>query len=347
LVDISTELEPDVSKYDIVHLFNITRIHETWLQCNNALKYNKPVVLSTIHHSKKEIHDYELKGLLGLPKLVKKIFSGENDIQLFKTGYYTIQSPKEIKAFLKQLQLGYIRQQIDVLKKSTILVPNSKMEMDKIQQEFDLQNLTYHIVPNGIEIDNNILCISEEDFVKKYGFEDFVFCVGRIEPRKNQLNIIKALEKTNIPVIFAGSINKKHRKYYKEVMNKIDENKNMHYVGLLDRELLYSGYKASKVTVLASWFETTGLVGLEGGIMDSNVVITEKGYTKEYYKNNVWYCEPNSVLSIKEAVLKAYNAKRGKYDLKNLALKFYTWEKAARETLKAYNIAIHIKNNNA
>lgn len=45
-VDISIELEPDLSKYDIIHLFNLTRVQETFIQVKNAKKQNKPVILS-------------------------------------------------------------------------------------------------------------------------------------------------------------------------------------------------------------------------------------------------------------------------------------------------------------
>ena len=47
--DISTELEPDVSYYDIVHLFNIIRPQEIYLQALNAKKLRKKIVLSPVY----------------------------------------------------------------------------------------------------------------------------------------------------------------------------------------------------------------------------------------------------------------------------------------------------------
>ena len=47
-VDISLELEPDLSAYDLVHLTNVTRIQETYVQMQNAKKQGKKVALSTI-----------------------------------------------------------------------------------------------------------------------------------------------------------------------------------------------------------------------------------------------------------------------------------------------------------
>ena len=44
-VDISLEYEPDLTGYDIVHLSNVTRVQETYLQVKNAKKQNKPILL--------------------------------------------------------------------------------------------------------------------------------------------------------------------------------------------------------------------------------------------------------------------------------------------------------------
>ena len=48
-VDISLSLRPDVSGYDVIHLFNLTRVQETYVQLKNAKAAHKPVVLSTIY----------------------------------------------------------------------------------------------------------------------------------------------------------------------------------------------------------------------------------------------------------------------------------------------------------
>ena len=38
-------------------------------------------------------------------------------------------------------------------------------------------------------------------FFKKYGLNDFVLCVGRIEDLKNQLSLLKAMCNLDIPVV--------------------------------------------------------------------------------------------------------------------------------------------------
>jgi glycosyltransferase involved in cell wall biosynthesis len=69
--------------------------------------------------------------------------------------------------------------------------------------------------------------------------------------------------------------------------------------------------------------------------MGCNIVVTEKGDTRDYFKDDAWYCNPDDIASIKDAVDKAYKAP---YDpaFKERILKNYTWERAAEETLAGY-----------
>lgn len=344
-VDISLELEPDLTEYDLVHLFNITRIHETWLQFKNAKNQNKLIVLSTIHHKKSEIDEYEKKALIGTAKIIKKIFSNESSIQLVKALLYTIQSRSSFKPFWYMVKNGFENEQKEVLEGVDLLLPNSIMEIESIKEDFNLEisNHKYNVIPNGVEFENIESGNDEKRFFEKIGESEFVFCPGRIEPRKNQINIIKALKNSKVKVVFAGAINKKHKKYYKKFLNGIEENDNLYYIGTLDRSDMFNAYKAAKVSILASWFETTGLVGLEAIANDCNIVITEKGYTKEYYGGYAKYCNPENVESIRSSVLEAYYSEFNK-DFKKLVFNKYTWKNAAMLTKIAYEGVINESN---
>ena len=79
-VDISTELEPNVKNYDIVHIFNLMRGQETYLQVLNAKKQGKPVVLPTIYGLYTE---YEKKASGGIRQLIANLLS-PYQIEYFK-----------------------------------------------------------------------------------------------------------------------------------------------------------------------------------------------------------------------------------------------------------------------
>lgn len=340
-VDISLELEPNLEEYDIIHLFNVTRIHETWMQYKNAKKQNKKIVISTIHHKKSEIAEYE-KQLEGMAKIVKLFFKEENSIQLLKTLFYTLQSKSGLEGWINQRKIGFVNQQVEVLKGADCILPNSFMELEAICEDFNLSenNLKYEIIPNGVETKETDNKCPEELFFEKYKIKDFVFCPGRIEPRKNQLNIINALKDMPYNIVFAGAPNKKHLKYYRSFLKEVDKYPNIHYIGFLNREMMFSAYKCSKVSVLASWFETTGLIGIEAALNLSNLVITNKGYTKEYFKDFAHYCDPSCTQSIKMSVEKSMNAQFDD-NFKKYMLENYTWSQAAIKTKEIYKELLH------
>ena len=103
----------------------------------------------------------------------------------------------------------------------------------------------------------------------------------------------------------------------------------------MNSESLASAYHAAKVHALPSWFETPGLVNLEAGLAECNIVATDKGSTKEYLLDYAWYCDPASTTSIRRAVLDAFSAKKSP-DLRKFILANFSWEQAAEKTLRVY-----------
>jgi len=340
-VDISTELQPDLANYDIVHLFNITRVHETYIQHINAKKCNKKIILSPIYHSVKDIENYERKNLGEPHRTIAKILGTTDRIQLAKTFYYAARFPGAWNSFAGQAARGYTNQQKEVLRNADLVIPNSEMEQNAINEElFSGKDTGIHfsIVYNGVnelESDNSLNKISR--WLETEKLKDIVLCAGRIEPRKNQLNIIESLQGSGYDFVMAGRINKLHSAYGKKVLGLAKLNPRLHYLEELSQVELMTLYKSAKVAVNASWFETTGLTGLEAGALGCNVVMTEKGYTKEYYKDHAWYCDPEDIKSIGGAIRSAFEAPRDKYMLKEYIVdNGLTWENAAAKTLQCY-----------
>jgi len=69
--------------------------------------------------------------------------------------------------------------------------------------------------------------------------------------------------------------------------------------------------------------------------MGCRVVITDKGYTREYFGNEAAYCNPGSPQSIFEAVEKAASSPATD-TLKQKIFAHYTWQQAARQSASAY-----------
>ena len=112
-------------------------------------------------------------------------------------------------------------------------------------------------------------------------------------------------------------------------------------MGHLGEEELFTAYSNAKVHVLPSYFETTGLSSLEAAVMGCNIVVTDKGDTRDYFGDDAWYCDPDSVESIRNAVDAAYKAPFNEA-FRERILRDFTWERAAEETLAAYKQVLKV-----
>jgi len=313
----------DYSNYDLIHFFNIIRPDDILPHINSQLPY----VVSTIFVDYSE-YENKRKGLVGL--LAKLLSSDKMEYikaiaRFFKNGdkinskYYLIN--------------GHRNSIKHIANKASLLLPNSHSEYNRFVKRYNVST-PYYKIPNAIDA-----LIFDSDVKPNEKFKNHVLCVGRIEGLKNQLNLIKALEGSDLFLTLIGKPAPNHMAYYAECVKLIEENDNMQLLNHIDHNDLASIYKASKVHVLPSWFETTGLSSLEAAVMDCNIVVTPKGDTQEYFKDLVFYCEPDDIESIKIAVVNAFNAPKNN-SLKELILKEYYWEKTAEETLKAYNLIL-------
>jgi len=76
-------------------------------------------------------------------------------------------------------------------------------------------------------------------------------------------------------------------------------------------------------------------IPLEAGLEGCNLVITDRGDTREYFGDMAYYCDPGSEASIREAVLKAYSAPVCTALQHRIRTEF-NWTKTAEATIKGY-----------
>lgn len=331
-IDISSDLEPDLKKYDMLHLFNVIRPQELYLQAKNAKRQAKKVFLSPNYLLYTE---YEKQARQGLFKPFTGLLS-PHQVEYLKVIARAIKNGECHKGTLTLLARGYRTLQEKLLTMVDCLLPNSQSELDRITTDFGLKDFPHVLVPNGVDsnlFDENKVKINKQ--LEK--FRDCVLCVARIEGRKNQLNVVRAVKNLPYNLVLVGKVAPNHKGYFAHIKKEAD--KKVYILGKVSSDLLAQLYSLAKVHVLASWFETTGLSSLEAGIMNCNLVITDKGDTKEYFKDYAYYCEPDSVESISQAIIKAcespVNPKLKKHILNN-----FTWEKTAEITLEAYKATI-------
>jgi glycosyltransferase involved in cell wall biosynthesis len=227
------------------------------------------------------------------------------------------------KSYLWKGQRKSIR---EILKKAAMILPNSEAENNKLREIFDVEQ-DYAVVHFGVD---GSMFFADEKTPKD---DKMVVCAARIEGIKNQLNLIKALNHTAYTLLLVGSPAPNQKRYYEEC-RKIAAKNVLFHEHVSQQELLHY-YKKAKVHALPSWFETCGLSSLEAAAMGCNVTITEKGYTREYFGDDAFYCDPRSPESIFNEIEKAANTDC-QTALQQKILSTYTWQEAAKITSQAY-----------
>lgn len=225
-----------------------------------------------------------------------------------------------------------------MMQMADLLLPNSQTEADQIARYFQVPREKITVIPNGVE--PLYARATPEAFWERYKLKDFVLCVGRIEPRKNQLNMIRALSGLSVPVVFIGDIVPNYQGYADACRREAGPN--IHFLGALphDSELLISAYAACDTFVLATWLETPGLAALEAGLAGAKIVITREGATREYFKDYAHYVSPDRIPEIREGTLGSLKAFKNNR-LKQFILEHYLWQQAAQKIKLAYASLIH------
>jgi glycosyltransferase involved in cell wall biosynthesis len=344
VVTISTDQKVNLTDYDLVHLVGITRVHETYSQLKNALRYNKPIVLTPMYNSRKDYELYIKQGYDSLVSLLYKMFPFFDLYQKLRAARLCVIN-RNYQDALKQFILGYEKQQQYVLKNTTMLIPNSPMELSAINEELNFTGMNNMIVHSGVEIEKELLNVSPDLFYSKYKVKDFVLVMGRIEPLKNQVKLMEAMKNVDIPVVFSGALTQEHFYYCNRFLKLIESRKNFHYLGFINRRMLYSGIRNARVIAAPSWFEILGFTALEGGLMGIKTVITDRGFGRHYFLNDVWYCNPNDTTSIRDSIINAFYSSTSGDSFRKRILNKYTWEKSSITLFDAYKKALNFHNN--
>jgi glycosyltransferase involved in cell wall biosynthesis len=341
-VDIQTNLKCDMSGYDLVHIFQLDWIPEIFFFVKRAKEAGKKIVFSAIHHNIDEVKKFDDKYAFDFRRISRFLFKDQFARDTFKNIYRSIFDNRRLKSTLYSVVHGFKNMQRQILLWSDVVLVQTNLEGIDLKRTFGV-DVNCVKVPNGVGKSYLQGPISETSFDLK----NYIICVGRIEPRKNQLNIIKAVERLritmnkDIELVFIGYLGKyKHFEYSSIFRRELKNKKWIVHIQKIPYDKMPGYYRNAKVCVSASWFETTGLTSLEALFCGTNAVASGER-AKEYLGEHASYCFPDDIDSIKEALQKEYLSARPVLDEK-VRLE-YTWENAAHKTLEVYKNILNLK----
>lgn len=262
----------------------------------------------------------------------------------FKRAFHTFGSPKEkaelfIRHAVKVILPFFPSSRRKMLLMSDLILPNADSEKQIISRLFAIPQARMKTVPNGVDL--SFAGGSAELFREKFGVSGFILSIGRIEPRKNQLKLIRAVKGLNKKLVLIGNPVSGFESYA-EKCRKEGEGFTVFIPAFShDDILLKSAYKAAEVYVLPGWFETPGLVAMEAALAGAKLAVTAEGSTRDYFGNNAVYFDPSSEASIRDAVSAAVLITDEQVrSLKEKMKRECLWESVAAQTIRSYEEAV-------
>lgn len=167
-VDINDGYVTDYSSYDIIHLFNLTRMGETYKYYKQAHRQKKNIVITPIYGNLKKYYEY--KGQIENIRLWEKC-------RLYRE---------------------------EILKGCNLIFPNSKSEEHMLKEDFRFE-VPCAVIPHGVEIEHDETPLY--NLKGRYNLDDYVLSVARITPQKNQLALAKACNKLGVKLVLIGNTN--------------------------------------------------------------------------------------------------------------------------------------------
>lgn len=314
-VCVDLEGREDPRRFDLVHLFNFALPDMLRAQAERAHAAGVPFVVTTLAEDIPSFHNQSR----AFAEWMISYVQNKQNRELLDTHRPRLDRITPVSRFLNDW----------VAENAAALFTNGISESRIIERDYPeaAQRIAIELgYELGAPADPSL-------FVREYGLEGFVLCVGRFESRKNQLMLQLALENEDIPlVLVSGGFT--YQPDYDAAVRQFKRRGRTLIVERLSPQMLASAYAAAKVHVLPSWFELPGLVSLEAAHAGCNIVACNNGTSRDYLGSDAYYCDPADEESIRNAVIAAYYSPH-RDQLRGRILGF-SWDRCCRETLQAY-----------
>ncbi|MCU7548983.1 glycosyltransferase family 4 protein [Chitinophagaceae bacterium LB-8] len=219
--------------------------------------------------------------------------------------------------------------------------------------QYSLKRICYHykISPHQISIISNAVnkpattifsskSAAQNYISTKYGIQNFILCVSRIEPRKNQLLLLDTylqlgLQNQNIALVFIGKESIPTPKFRKKLQEQLESSESQVYwleqVNYLE---LQAFYNASLLFVYPSKAEGFGIPPLEAALCNVPVLCSSTTAMESFSFFNPYTFCPDNVLEFKEKLhrmLKEPLTHQTLVSIQKKILDQYSWAQSAQK----------------
>jgi glycosyltransferase involved in cell wall biosynthesis len=338
---VSFDTEPRLNGFDLVHLFGVVRPQEAWIRARNARRQRKPIVLSPVYCDTSEFDRVARGGATGL--LARTL--GRDAIEALKALGRGANSGEWTNGVRPLLTRGFTSMQREIVAMSSVFLPNSRSEWRRMTADLSVRvpDDRVIVVPNAPSMPDVPTALQSDSRLASLlpRLRGCILSVARIEGRKNQLNLIRAIRGTEFTLALAGAPAANQQRYVAQVRREALATANVFLLGYVSVQEKLALYRAATVHALPSWMETTGLSSLEAASLDCGLVVTDKGDARDYFGDHAHYCDPDSPASIQAALQRAARTGPSGELARRISAEF-TWRRAAEASLAGYEKAMAV-----
>jgi glycosyltransferase involved in cell wall biosynthesis len=276
----------------IVHIINVDRPYDFLRTCKLAKGHR--VFVSPIHHNLVNVRQmrldesgYGLRSILGrvLPESCREwlAFGARSMIS-------SITPAKRVGALMAFVKAGAlvptvwqrVGRELDNVSKVLLLASG---EGTALRADTGWRGENAALVPNGFpKFDPD----SGSPRVFPWTMRDIsILSVGRIEPRKRQLEMAKLASEHKVPITLAGPLLQPRGDFGKDFLETVQESEYVTWVGEVPHEEVLNLMGRSKVLLNASWVEVQSLVDLEAAFLGCFIVANDGGNSHEWLAGQV------------------------------------------------------------
>ena len=180
----------------------------------------------------------------------------------------------------------------------------------------------FGVPPGKVTVIPNIVspCFFKARLVKQKA-NGHVLCTGNICRRKNQLALVHACRRANLPLLLIGSVLTGEEAYGDDVRNAMQCDVRMRWMPAIAHgsDELIRAYQEASVFALVSKSETQPICLLEAAAVGCPLVIADLPYARQEFYTGAVLVNPNSIDSIVNGLTRAFNHGEGQVtDINNV-----------------------------
>jgi glycosyltransferase involved in cell wall biosynthesis len=323
----------DTSSYDVIHAFNIWPPAECEVLLRQIEKHGRPSVLSPIFLDLSERKFYHQH----VPEILKAerddIAQIDEELEKLRGELTRHRHASEAEREPLPGYFSTVRRLVNYADHLILLSEHERSELHRI----GVDHPSTSIVRNPVEAE--IFANGDPSlFANRFGVQDYVLCVGRIESRKNQAMLAYALRDTGLPLVFIGH---EGDSKYAELVRRWAGDR-AHFTGRIEPNspMLASALAGCRVFCLPSWSEGAPLVALEAAAAGCNMVLSNRSSEEEYFGELARYVDPADPADIRQKVLEAFEegwVVDRAHRLQQLVREHHSWSTYALLTQDAYS----------